>query len=184
MLLDRIWNGIWIKYKGVTCGKNMKIRGRAWFHGVKNSIFFGNDVTIISTPNVNPTAGGFQSHFRTVGNGKIKVGNNVGMTRVEITSYESVTIDDDVLLGGNCIIWDSDFHSLIYSERMEKPDVGVRTKPVRIRKGAWIGAASIILKGVEIGEYSVIGAGSVVTQNVPTKEIWGGNPARFIRKLE
>lgn len=60
----------------------------------------------------------------------------------------------------------------------------MKTAPIKIKKGAFIGANSIILKGVEIGENSVIGAGSVVTQNVPDKEIWAGNPARFISYIK
>ncbi|WP_103192495.1 acyltransferase [Formosa algae] len=47
-----------------------------------------------------------------------------------------------------------------------------------------MGASSIILKGVTIGENSIIGAGSVVTKSVPCNEIWGGNPAKFIRKID
>lgn len=67
---------------------------------------------------------------------------------------------------------------------MQSPDVHIKSKPVVIKRGAWIGGGSIILKGVVIGEYSVIGAGSVVTRSVPAGEIWAGNPARFIRKLD
>jgi acetyltransferase-like isoleucine patch superfamily enzyme len=58
------------------------------------------------------------------------------------------------------------------------------TKPVVIRDGAFIGAHTIVLKGVTIGERSVVGAGSVVTKDIPDGEIWAGNPARFIRKLD
>lgn len=57
------------------------------------------------------------------------------------------------------------------------------SRPIHIKYGAFIGAGSIILKGVTIGEYSIIGAGSVVCKDVPSGEVWGGNPAHFIRKL-
>ena len=56
-------------------------------------------------------------------------------------------------------------------------------KPVAICDNAFIGAKSIILKGVTIGENSVIGAGSVVTKSVPANQIWAGNPAKFIREI-
>jgi acetyltransferase-like isoleucine patch superfamily enzyme len=62
-------------------------------------------------------------------------------------------------------------------------DVNIPTKPVTIEDGAFIGGDVIILKGVVIGENSVIGAGSVVAKSVPPGEIWAGNPAKFIRKL-
>ena len=53
-----------------------------------------------------------------------------------------------------------------------------------IRKGASIGAGSTILPGLTIGENAVVGAGSVVTKDIPAGELWLGNPARFIRKIE
>ena len=55
--------------------------------------------------------------------------------------------------------------------------------PVVIENNVFIGAHCIILKGVSIGENSIIGAGSVVTKNVPANQIWAGNPAKFIRKI-
>ena len=61
---------------------------------------------------------------------------------------------------------------------------GGATSPVIIKDGAFIGAHSIILKGVIIGEKSIVGAGSVVTKSIPDGEIWAGNPAKFIRKIE
>ena len=60
-------------------------------------------------------------------------------------------------------------------------DVG-NSKGIRINNDVFIGANSIILKGVEIGKCSVIGAGSIVTKCIPENEIWAGNPAMFIKK--
>ena len=80
---------------------------------------------------------------------------------------------------------DTDFHSLDPMQR-KSPDTdraGAGTAPIIIRENAFIGAASIILKGTVIGRNSVIGAGSVVTGNVPDGQLWAGNPARFIRQL-
>ena len=55
--------------------------------------------------------------------------------------------------------------------------------PVKIEDNAFVGARSMILRGITIGKYSIIGAGSVVTKSVPENEIWAGNPARFVRKI-
>ncbi|MCD7824200.1 MAG: hypothetical protein LUG86_09355 [Oscillospiraceae bacterium] len=57
------------------------------------------------------------------------------------------------------------------------------TRPVAVGNGAFIGAHTIILKGVTVGEKSIVGAGSVVTKSIPDGEIWAGNPAHFIRKV-
>jgi len=59
----------------------------------------------------------------------------------------------------------------------------VAREKVHIMKNVFIGAHSTILKGVNIGENSIIGSGSVVTKSVPSNEIWGGNPAKFIRNI-
>ena len=66
---------------------------------------------------------------------------------------------------------------------MKEIDPNVISKPIIINKGVFIGAHSIILKGVTIGNSSVVGAGSVVTKSIPEKEIWAGNPAKFIKKI-
>ena len=62
-------------------------------------------------------------------------------------------------------------------------DTEVKTKPVLIKEGAFIGAHAIILKGVTIGKRSVIGAGAVVTKDVPDNQIWAGNPAGFLKNV-
>lgn len=94
-----------------------------------------------------------------------------------------MTIGKNVNIGSGCMIYDNDFHSLDYNERIHG-DKNINVAPIVIEDGAFIGAHSIILKGVTIGLHSVVGAGSVVTKSIPADEIWGGNPARFIKKLE
>lgn len=80
------------------------------------------------------------------------------------------------------MIYDNDFHSISYTERING-DKNIKAAPVIIQDSAFIGAHSIILKGVTIGARSVVGAGSVVAKSIPSDEVWAGNPARFIRKL-
>jgi len=58
------------------------------------------------------------------------------------------------------------------------------TKPVILKDNVWIGDGAIICKGVTIGENSIIGAGSVVTKNVPANTIFAGNPARFVKSID
>ena len=120
-----------------------------------------------------------------VGNGaKLVIGENVGMSSTAIVCYDNIEIGDNVNLGGNTVIYDTDFHSLNFMDRRNrKKDIeNTNTSPVKIGNDVFIGAHTTILKGIEIGENSIVGASSVVTRNVPSNEIWAGNPAKLIRK--
>lgn len=179
--LYQFWNRFVLMHKKVQIGKNLCVRGKIYVHGKKHGVIIGDNCTIYSDESVNPTSGVSHSHFVVGENAILKIGNNVGMSHVNITAYESVTIENNVLIGSGVKIWDTDFHPIAYKARKEGIDG--KSSPITIREGAFIGACSIILKGVTIGEHSVIGAGSVVTTDVPQGEVWAGNPARFIRKI-
>lgn len=124
---------------------------------------------------------------------QISIGDNVFIGNATVIDCaSSITINDDVLISYDCIVSDNDSHSIKYSERRNdlvswkqkrKDWRNVRQAPIVISKGAWIGARSVILKGVYIGEGAVVGAGSVVTKDVETYTIVAGNPAKLVRKL-
>lgn len=177
-LINFIMNHFVLFYKKVQYGKNLKINGRILIRG-KGRIVIGDNVTINSTYKVNPI-GGNKTLLQVEAGGKLIIGNNVGISHAAITAQTEVVIEDDVLIGGNCSIYDTDFHSLKYEYRMQDPDIHVKKAPVKIGKGAFLGAHTIVLKGVVIGEKAVIGAGSVVTRDIPENEIWAGNPAKNI----
>ena len=178
-----LFNRINLIRKSCRYGKNLKIAGRMYIHGAKNGVHIGNDCVIQSNSNVNPTSGFNNTHLCVGSKGSIFIGDNVGISHANITSFDKVTIENHVLIGSGVMICDSDFHSIDYTYRMEKPDTHVKTSPVVIKEGAFIGARSIILKGVTVGRHSVVGAGSVVTKNIPDNEIWAGNPAVFIKQI-
>ena len=107
------------------------------------------------------------------------------MSGVLICCQESVTIGKHVGIGANVIIYDTDFHPVNPYERIVvNNDKDIKRKPVQIDDYVWIGANAMILKGVHIGRGAVIGAGSVVTNDVPELTIYAGNPARFIKDVE
>ena len=116
----------------------------------------------------------------------LEIGNNVGISATAIVCHLKIIIEDNVKIGGNCVIYDTDFHSLNIQQRTATPEItdNICKKPVTIKENAFIGGHCTILKGVTIGKNSIIGAGSVVTKSVPDNEIWGGNPAKFIRKTD
>jgi acetyltransferase-like isoleucine patch superfamily enzyme len=115
---------------------------------------------------------------------KLIIGNNVGISQAALICHLSIEIEDYVKLGGGVKVYDTDFHSLDHEKRMSADDrMNKANAPVKIKKNAFIGAYSIILKGVTIGENAIIGAGSVVTKSVPDNQIWAGNPAHFIKEI-
>ena len=168
-------------YYKADCGKNFRCKGRLMIQG-HGAYKIGNDVTINSKATANPI-GGDRTVFQAFPGGSIIIGNHVGLSHAILSSRVGVTIEDDVLIGAGVKIYDNDFHSLDYEDRMNG-DSRVAASPILIRKGAFIGAHAMILKGVTIGKHSVIGAGSVVTKDVPDGEIWAGNPARFVKRIE
>lgn len=117
--------------------------------------------------------------------GFLYIGHHTGMTNSTINCHQSIIIGNYVNIGAGCIIVDSNFHSLNWRDRLDGTDISKKKNaPVVIKDLAFIGTHSIILKGVTIGEKSIIGAGSVVTHNIPDGEIWAGNPAKFIKKIK
>jgi len=111
---------------------------------------------------------------------ELHVGNNVFLNSTRFGCSCRIEVGDDCILA-DCRIFDTDIHS-IWPDRHSK-DAVVSSAPVRIEKNVWIGAAAIILKGVTIGENSVIGAGSVVVRDIPSNCVAAGNPARVVKHL-
>lgn len=182
-LIDCVWNRLMIAYKKAKIGKNVKIYGRIYIHGRKGGLVIGDNCTLMSSENANPTSGMNHIHLVVGDGGKLVIGDNVGISHANITAYEKVIIEDNVLIGSGVKIWDTDFHPINYKDRVELGHGG-KTKPIIIKEGAFIGGCSIVLKGANVGIRSVIGAGSVVTGIIPDGEVWGGSPARFIRRVE
>jgi Hexapeptide repeat of succinyl-transferase len=181
-IYNYIYNYIIFKYFKVNYRKFPKINGRIFLRN-KGSIFIGKNVRINSSLRSNPIGGDTKSVICAMYNAELWIGNGVGISNTAIYCSKKIIIEDEVYIGGGCRIYDTDFHSLYLEERLTGTDMGAKKSLVVIRRGAFIGAGSFILKGVEIGEQSVIGAGSVITGKVPAKQIWAGNPARFIRDI-
>lgn len=184
LLPSNIWNKLFLKRKKVVFGNNLTINGKLRFYG-NGKCFIGNNVKINSEPVANPTSGGYMTSINVYDGAVLKIGNNVGISHTAISAIECIEIEDNVLIGSNCMIADTDFHPLDADIRRENPNDLSATKsaPIKIENDVFIGARSIILKGVTIGEGAVVGAGSVVTKDIPAGEIWAGNPAKFIKKI-
>ncbi len=177
---DGLCNRITLKYRHVSCRQMPVIHGRLKIYG-HGKIVLGEGVTINSSASSNPIGGDCRTIFSIVPGAVLTIGNRVGISNSAIVCHNSITLGDDVVIGGNVKIYDTDFHRLSEGCRELDDRKAARKGAVVIRDRAFIGAHSIVLKGVTIGEGAVIGAGSVVTKDVPAGEVWAGNPAVKIK---
>jgi acetyltransferase-like isoleucine patch superfamily enzyme len=104
---------------------------------------------------------------------------------VSFSVAKEIVIEEDVLIAGGCTISDYSGHPIDPEQRLAGVQVAIaEVRPVRICRNAWIGGRAIILPGVTIGEGSIVGAGTVVTKNVPPYQLCVGNPGRIIARPE
>lgn len=170
---------------GVKFGRNMKIAtGFTLKKYMGAQLLIGDDFCFTSGATINPISRNIKGGIFVNNDAKLLIGNDVGISSACIWCDESITIGNHVRIGGDCIILDTDCHSLDFiARRTIKTDrEQTKTKPVVIGNDVLIGARSIILKGVHIGNRTVIGAGSVVTQDIPEDCIAAGNPCKVIRR--
>ena len=148
-------------------------------------LIIGDDFSLNNGVSNNPIGCSQPCTFFVGDNSEIIIGENVGISQAALISHCSISIGDNVKIGGGTCIYTTDFHSLNSIIRASENDQRECVKkPVTIEDNVFIGAHSIILKGVTIGKNSIVGAGSVVTKSIPANEIWAGNPAKLIRKLD
>ncbi len=149
----------------------------------KSRMQFGEGLNLRSTIRSNPL-GPHHPVFLTTwrAGAELRVGQHFAMTGGVICAAEKIVIGDHVTVGANATIVDTDFHPIDAKNRLENSSEGA-TAPVIIGDHVFLGMNCIILKGVEIGNGSVIGAGSVVTSSIPPATIAAGNPARLIKSL-
>ncbi len=117
---------------------------------------------------------------------KLTIGNFSGINNVTLLCYNQIDIGNYVNIGNGTYIYDSNFHSLDWRKRENRLEdiADAKSSPINIGDYVFIGARCVIGKGITIGDKSIVAAGSVVTKDIPSGEIWGGNPAKFIKKIE
>ncbi|SEA09817.1 Acetyltransferase (isoleucine patch superfamily) [Prevotella sp. tc2-28] len=187
-----LYNRIMFRLIGIKYGRNLRvydkvcINGRGWY-------IVGDDFRFTSGDSITPICRNIRGALYTMNkDARIEIGNRVAITSACIWAKECITIGNDVNIGGDCLIMDHDAHPIDYRLRISEYErrVGKRayektivSGPIEIGNDVWIGARCVILKGVHIGPRSIIAAGSVVTKDIPSDVIAGGNPCRVIRQL-
>ena len=116
------------------------------------------------------------STIRVAKNANLEIGDYSGNNNITLQCVNNIHIGSHVNIGNSTTIFDSNFHSLDWEKRRNRvlDTQDAKTAPIHIGDYVFIGARCIIGKGVTIGDKSIIAAGSVVTGNVPSGEIWGG----------
>lgn len=149
-----------------TCVKRKKIRPATLYLSSNASLKIHGSFTMLEGAEIVILDGG-----------SMEVGNNSYMNDSLIQCESKVVIGDNCAIAGGVIIQDTDFHPTFDENGVRKP----HTKPVTIGNHVWICSNAIVLKGVTIGDGAIIAAGAVVTKDVPSKCLVGGNPAKVIR---
>lgn len=178
---SKVWNAVIIKIHSIVVGRNVKFRGKIYYFG-NGKLDIGAN-TVINSGRISNPVGGCQTTFYIINNAQVKIGENCGISNSTICAAKGIVIGNRSIIGGNCCLYDTDFHSIDYLERRNKPDKGIKTASICIGEDVFIGANSMILKGITIGDRSIVAAGSVVTRDIPADQLWGGNPAKKIRDL-
>jgi acetyltransferase-like isoleucine patch superfamily enzyme len=177
----RLASGVW-RYEARL--KGLDVDGDSLFMGrpilsrhAESTIRIGQGLRCYSAPRANLIACAQPCVIRTLAPGsRLVLGRRVGISAAVIVAANSVEIGDDTQIGSGAMIVDNDFHSLDAQGRWGDLDAS-QARPVRLGERVFVGARAIILKGVTVGDDSVIGAGSVVTKSVPSRHLAVGNPA-------
>ena len=143
-------------------------------------ISIGDNFYFSSGDAVNPMTSNLQVAIYVEPGTEFIIGNNVGMSSTRIWVHDSVVVGDNVKIGACVLITDTDAHPMDYMARRTSNE-GTKSAPSVIEDDVWVGAHSIILKGVTIGARSIIGAGSVVTKSIPADCVAAGNPCMLIK---
>ncbi len=187
------WFKIALKTQKIAYGKDLLLKGVPVIFNKKGAkIRIGNHVTIKSSFLSNLVG----LYSRTIivtraEKAEIVIGDNVGISGATIYARKGIYIGDNTCVGGNCKILDNDFHPIELEARnklLSDPKGGdsdlVPAKEIRIGRDCFIGCNTIILKGTQIGDGCVVGAGAVVSGTFEPKSVIAGNPAKVIRKLD
>ena len=150
---------------------------KPWYVTISgDNIRIGHSFTAIGEPQHRVEIGIWGRSF---GQGKVTIGDACLMSPgARISASDEVTLGDGVMMANGAYITDSDWHGLY--DRIDRDE---RVTPVRIGHNVWIGDSAKVLKGVTIGDNTVVAAGAIVTRDLPANVVVAGNPAKIVKEL-
>jgi len=171
-----VWTLLWLK--NIELMIPCYFNGLTFFHKAKGSLIsIGKGCRFASRTTSNLIGINHRCMISTLSDrASLKIGSGCGFSGTTIGCFKSIQLGDNVRCGANTLITDSDWHIGDYR-------VGL-AKSVIIEDDVWLGYGVIVLKGVTIGRNSVIGAGSVVSKDIPANVIAAGNPCKVIKLLK
>jgi acetyltransferase-like isoleucine patch superfamily enzyme len=183
--LRRLPSIIWrleARFKGVVFQGSSDILGRPIISIAKGGLIqIGDGVRIYSSTRANPLGLARPSVLRALApNARVLLADRVGLSGAVLCAGSVIEIGENTLVGAGAMLIDNDFH-LPVGDCDWNDDCTSNARPIKVGRGVFIGTQSIILKGVTIGDRAVIGAGAVVTKDVPAHHLAVGNPARLIQ---
>lgn len=172
-----LWR-FWARLQGAKVASTATITGRLQIRIAKGAgIVLSRNVSLCASDQLNPLISRSRNTLWAMKpEAVIELGPGVGCSSICICAAKSIQIGEGTIFGADCLVVDNDFH-LPGNEWSWLDSPAETSKPVNIGRGCFIGARSIILKGVTIGDGSLVGAGSVVTSDVPPGHLATGNPA-------
>lgn len=187
-MIRKIINKIKVIYKTKIFNKNAHIGLNTCFGSLSNCFNEGGEITIGDFCDIHAIISCKQNAHLTIGSHTtIRGGSIVG-------AVENVEIGNNVIISNNVTIYDNNNHPTSPQKREEMCKSGFYSelwnwkysehKPVIIKDNVWIGEKAVILKGVTIGEGSIVGCNSVVTKNIPPYSIAVGNPAKVVKTID
>lgn len=176
------WGRAVMRMSGVCFGRHARISSAPIiFRHAEATITIGDYFSLANSLLENPAGASHPTVLAAVRkDARLVIGNHVGISGAILFAFREITVGDYVKIGAGVKIYDNDFHPLQKLARRTNSAEHIRVAPVRIGNDVWVGTDALILKGVSIGEGSIIAAGSVVTRDVAPHTIVGGAPATQI----
>lgn len=185
----RAWTGVLWRWeaslKGVQFEGRCEFLGRPLVRVARDAhLIIGDDVRVWSSVRANPLGLAQPSALVAMAPGaRLVIGPRVGLSGTTLCAAAAIEIGEGTIFGAGAMVVDNDFY--LAADQADWGDdreaARATARPVKIGRGVFIGTRAMVFKGITIGDRAVVGAGAVVTRDVPAHHIAAGNPACILK---